>query len=65
MSKIEELHKQVELAFYHGYERYYVETGRYKGYMPNTVQALAKRGYKVERAPGNPAAFHVYPKQGV
>lgn len=64
MSKVDELEELVKFTLAHGYDRMYVETGRYKGVMPNTVRALAFRGYKIECVPGPRAgAFYVYPKQ--
>jgi hypothetical protein len=59
-TKVEMLEDAANLAFSYGYERFYVETGRYKGCMPNTVRALAKRGYRVE-VKGR-SAFYVYPR---
>ena len=38
----------------------YVETGRYKPYMPATVAAAKRKGYRVERA--GQSAFYIFPK---
>lgn len=63
MSRIDDLEQFVKQAFASGEQRAYVETGRYKGFMPSTVQALVPRGYRVERVPGPRAgAFYVYAK---
>lgn len=59
-SPVEILEKRVIETFALGYERMYVETGKYKGCMPNTVKALGRRGYRVEKAARS--AFYVYPK---
>jgi hypothetical protein len=40
----------------------YVETGRYKPFMPATVAAAKRKGYRVERAGGSGSAFYVFPK---
>ena len=63
MSRVDDLEKFVKAAFETGCERARVETGRYKGFMRNTVEALGRRGYKVERIPRSFTGFYIYPKK--
>jgi hypothetical protein len=60
MTKIDQLEAQVRETFALGHERAYVEAGIYKFYMPNTILALQKRGYKVESP--KVGVYYVYPK---
>lgn len=46
-----------------GYGYAYVETGRYKPYMPATLRAATKRGHRIERK--GAAVFYVYPSEAM
>lgn len=60
---IADLEKQVEMVIaLADPDRPYVyaETGRYKPYMPATIEAAKRKGYVVQKK--GQAAFYVYPK---